>query len=161
MIKNYTSICHYCGKIYKSNRSTSKYCCSQHNALYHLNGCQIQIFIQDHIGVLFDSYAALNAMYLPPLSEDRWSKPYDILSVFSAANYLGTVPLGEEYILSGKFLIKRIITKTGCDMFCIKPFNLLTKEEKISRIIEHSSWTDQEDLRLRKFPTSIASTEEI
>jgi hypothetical protein len=47
LAKNYTSVCWFCGTIYQSNRSTSKYCSKKHNSLFALYGPQIKPIVNE------------------------------------------------------------------------------------------------------------------
>lgn len=155
MNPNYTSICFYCGEIYKSNRSSSKYCCHKHNSLYHQNRSQIDYSIEDLDGVLINCHEALIKLHNGPKDEDGWGPSHTIWSVYPGHFYFGPVPFGEEYLFVSGFLIKKVTDdKNDHGLFFFKPFQKLTKEEKAKKTILEGNF---KDLKTRNFHSNLAT----
>lgn len=130
---NYTSICHYCGAIYKSNRSTSIYCCTQHNSLFHANGSQIDYNVLTSNGEYVNYHEILSHIY----EKGRFFKALDPEDLYGEAlfnqGYIGPVPKGNELLLVSGFLIRKLFTpQLTIIYYAIKPMELLTKHEKAS-----------------------------
>ncbi len=137
MNRNYTSICHYCGKIYNSIKSTSKYCSKRHNSLYHLNGAQIDYTLIDPDGIRRNLFDTLTQLFKGQQSSDGWGPAHDIWSVYPKHYYFGPVPFGTEIIFVSGYVIKRIDDEPNLTtLFFFKPFQLLTKDEKATHQIE-------------------------
>ena len=130
---NYTSICHYCGAIYKSNRSTSKYCCRQHISLYNVNGSQINYNILNNKGGYKNYYEILSRIYnkgkfLTSLRPDSFDH-----EVLHNHGYDGPLPQDDELLLVSGFLIREVIApRMPFLYYSVKPMELLTKHEKAS-----------------------------
>jgi len=133
MNSNYTSVCYYCGNIYTSNKSTSKYCCPNHNSLYHLNGAKIENPILTSKGTYVDYSDIL--LWICIKYEDEslhlWSKSYSQHQLHSEFSYDGPLPMGSELILVGYYLIKKMEMGGGYpSLYCVKMIHSLTKSEK-------------------------------
>lgn len=128
---NYTSICFYCGEIYQSNRSTSKYCSPSHNSLYNENGSAICSVYPNAQGIYVDYLSTLSILYFGDGNQSQWSKEYEKSFCEKHYQYDGPLPSGDELLLVGSFLIRRssfIIGQGG--RYSFKPFIFLTKKEK-------------------------------
>ena len=139
---NYTAICYYCGTIYKSCRSSSKYCCKNHNSLYFQNGCQINNNLKRKDGSYVDCYPALKRIYSVQDDESLWSIGYPIDVFYSRFLYMGPVPFGDELLLVSSFIIKKVEGFHESDLYHAKPFQYLTKHEKATSIIQYGSVDD-------------------
>lgn len=131
MKMNYTSICHYCGAIYKSNKSTSKYCCPNHNSLFHLNGSQLDYTILTSNGEYVNYHEILSRIY----EKGRFFKALDQDNLYTESlfnqGYDGPFPKGDELLLVSGFLIRKLFTpRLTIIYYAIKPMELLTKHEK-------------------------------
>lgn len=136
---NYTGICWYCGVVYKSNRSTSKYCCSKHNSLYARNGPCIKPYmnrngeIMDYDPILENIYSEMGIFY-----EDGWGVAYSYRAIREDFEYTGPLPTGNELLLVGSYLIGADLNQaidTG-HVYFVKPFTQLTVKEKLASIIK-------------------------
>jgi len=137
---NYTSICAYCGEIYKCNRSTSKYCCTEHNSLFHAYGSIISDVDLSSNGIYVDYLWLLLLIYFEDPNPVEWSKTYNNKTLERQFHYDGPLPEGDELILVGQFLIRKLNLGFGGDgHYSFKPFHLLTKKEKASNVILNRS----------------------
>lgn len=128
---NYTSICHYCGVIYKSNKSTSIYCCKQHNSLYHANGSQIDYSILNNHGVYENYHEILSSLY----DKGKFFTSLSLEALHHEAlhnhGYGGPLPKGNEILLVSGFLIRKLFTpRMSLLYYAVKPMELITKHEK-------------------------------
>ena len=138
---NYTSICLYCGEIYLSNKSTSKYCCRNHNSMYNSIGSQIDNTILNCEGVYISYYVLLSKIYKSPIEPPSWQGMFSYDFLVNDLSYDGPLPLGSEILLVSSFLIRK--SSLGYHNKCfyfIKPFHLLTKNEKARSIIIKGSF---------------------
>src|SRR5438270_12728395 len=103
---NYTSICHYCGKIYPCRRAASKYCCKQHNSLYSKYGCQIKATVTS-CGAVYTFRHILQEIYQEwdIYYPGGWSVAYPLSTIRECFEYWGPLPCGDEILLVGHFLI--------------------------------------------------------
>jgi len=134
---NYTSICHYCGAIYKSNRSTSIYCSKQHNSLYHANGSQIDYGFLNSRGEYVNYHEILSHIY----GKARFFEKLNQEDLYGEAlfnqGYYGPLPKGNELLLVSGFIIRKLFTpRTAILYYAIKPMELLTKHEKATCAIK-------------------------
>lgn len=128
---NYTCICYYCGEIYQANRSTSKYCCSQHNSLYNANGPQYNRSVLNREGVYKDYYNFFNRLYKQLSGENTWSENCPSYAIVGKFNYDGPLPIGTELLLVSGFLLRKTtMVPAFREFIAIKPIELLTREEK-------------------------------
>ena len=139
--ENYTSVCQYCGVVFKNNRSTSKFCCDQHRSLYGQHGPMISPMIKDRHGNDFNAEEVLQTIYAyaEGLVEHRdgWSVGYaeeDLNDLFS---YYGPFPAGSQLLVMTSFVVKM----EECHLedepllhYFFKPIALLTKEEKATAV---------------------------
>ena len=137
---HYTNVCWYCGAIYKSNRSTSKYCSKKHNSLFNAYGSRIKP-IQDSSGNIVDYDRILEEVYSELEISDcsGWGANYSHRCVVDDFNYIGPLPTGMELLVVGSYMIKGFIGEAidGSNIYCVKPFTELTLEEKgTARIID-------------------------
>lgn len=135
---NYTNVCWYCGAVYKSNRRTSKYCCKQHNSLYALYGAMIKpIILAD--GKVCDYDFFLRSIYEHEMTNNpkEWGMGYLKKTIRNEFYYEGPLPIGEEILVVGKYVIKRHAKgiTTDQELFFVKPFWLLTDNERMSSAI--------------------------
>lgn len=133
---NYSNICHYCGTIYKSCRSTSKYCCKEHNSLYHLNGPQRVNAILNSSGVYIDYNALLERIYYTVDPRLSWRLGFTAFQLIVKLGYNGPLPEGDELLLVSGFLLRKVYYGFRREvLYKIKPFYMLSKSEKASSII--------------------------
>lgn len=135
---NFTNVCWYCGAIYKSNRSTSKYCCKKHNSLYSQYGVAIKPSISKE-GVVINFDPILECIYKEDLNKDLGlsASGYLMQTIRQEFEYSGPLPLGDEILVVGSYIIKKnsAISSDAYDIFYVKPFTLLTEEERMCSII--------------------------
>jgi hypothetical protein len=135
---NYTNVCWFCGKIYKSNRSTSKYCSKKHNSLYNMHGSQIKPLLDKH-GVAHCFDWILKEMYLDAgyFMDDGWGEAFDLRCIRNDFKYTGPLPEGEELLLIQSYVIRAEVGQAwnGENIYCCKPFIELTIEEKTRSIL--------------------------
>lgn len=135
---HYTNVCWYCGAIYKSNRSTSKYCSKKHNSLFNAYGSRIRP-VQDADGNIGDYDRILEEIYseLEISNFAGWGVNYSHRCILEDFYYDGPLPTGVELLLVGNYLIKAYIKDAwdGSNIYCAKPFTLLTIEEKSTAVI--------------------------
>ena len=128
---NYTCICFYCGEIYQSNRSTSRYCCSNHNSLCALNGTMINNTIINQEGQYKDYFMVFMEMFFQGTDKADWDGPYTYDTLVNEFGYDGPLPNGNELLLISSFLFRKLNSKEKeNDTYYIKPYYLLTKHEK-------------------------------
>lgn len=140
MNTNYTCICHYCGAIYGANRSTSKYCCKQHNSLYAANGSNIDYSILNSRNQYVSYYNVLSNLYRRLGNNKTWTKGCSIYEVKDDYLYNGPLPDGDELLFVSGFLIhKQYWLHRLADFYFFKPMELLSKQEKASCHIERPS----------------------
>ncbi|RYY43442.1 MAG: hypothetical protein EOO06_19695 [Chitinophagaceae bacterium] len=139
--KNYTSVCHYCGLIFENNRSTAKYC-EGHNAMYHLAGGP-RLETKDVLGidgVLFDVDRYLDLVYNDgkEKNQEGWSKCYHKTELLARFGYKGPFPKGSEYLVLGSYVLRRTVDiyYQFKDEYAVKPFTLLTKEERATKVFD-------------------------
>ena len=144
---NYTSICHYCGKIYRSNRSTSKYCSKQHNSLYAANGSNIDFTILNSQDMYISYHDVLSALYHRIAIYRTWTKGCSHFEVVGRFRYKGPLPKADELLLVSGFLIrKQYCPHRLRDYYYFKPMGILTKNEKaMYRIINPSFYYLKDD----------------
>ena len=134
---NYTYICHYCGAIYKSNKSTKKYCRRQHNSLYHANGSNIDYTILNSQNLHVSYYDILSDLYKTLGITRTWTCGYSIDEVKDDYNYQGPLPEADELLFVSGFLIqKKYWSHKKCNYYYFKPMQFLTKREKAINRIE-------------------------
>jgi hypothetical protein len=135
---HYTNVCWYCGTIYQSNRSTSKYCSRNHNSLYNAYGSRIKP-LRDTNGIVVDYDSILEEIFseLQIFYDDGWGAAYSGRCVIEDFNYSGPLPMGSELLLVGNYFIKAFIgdADDGSNIYCVKPFTDLTLKEKSTAII--------------------------
>lgn len=134
--QNYTSICWYCGGVFKSNRSTAHFCCDAHRSLFGPNGTIILPLAQNSKGEYYNAEECLDAAYeeCGRLSEynDGWSVTWPMKSMKNFG-YDGPFPMGKAILVVGIYLLKGVYIegeKNGC--FQLKPITELTTLEKAS-----------------------------
>lgn len=128
---NYTCICLYCGEIYRANRSTSKYCCNNHNSLYHSYGPQINRTVLNCLGVYKDYYEFFSTVYNGHSNGGLWSEYVIIHDLIFKYYYDGPRPSGDEILLVSGYLMRmKIMGERGREHYSLRPFELLTKIEK-------------------------------
>lgn len=134
--ENYTSVCWYCGVIFRSNRPDAKHCSSKHRSLRGKHGPRINSMVKDGDGKYFYSDESLNDAYEyhSIICEDGWSKGYTEAFFNNEFDYYGPFPKGSRTVVIGSFLLKM---HEWCDLFqfCInhyfvKPIDLLITDEK-------------------------------
>ncbi|MBK7308684.1 MAG: hypothetical protein IPO01_17200 [Chitinophagaceae bacterium] len=136
MSLNYTSICHYCGVIFKSNKSTATYCCKQHNSLYHANGSNIDYTILNSQDMNVSYYEVLSNLYKNIGSFQTWTRACSHVELEDEFYYLGPLPKSNELLLVSGFLIKKQYRPRAINgYYHFKPMQYLTKHEKASGII--------------------------
>ena len=122
--------------IYKSNRSTSKYCCKQHNSLYAANGSNVDYTILNSKDRNVSYYKELQNLYASLGDFQRWTKGCSKYEVQDEYCYKGPLPDEDEILLVSGFLIKRRYwVNRYYEYYQFKPMTLLTKPEKASCII--------------------------
>jgi uncharacterized C2H2 Zn-finger protein len=135
MNSNYTSICFYCGEIFKSNRSTGRYCNKQHNSMYNTYGARINNSILKSKGIYVDYCPFFRRIFNESFKHSlgwRGGYRHELLRHI----YDGPLPLGDELLLVSSFLIMGRSKVDRSDKFYfIKPFELLTMYERATRRI--------------------------
>lgn len=138
---NYQTVCHYCGIIFESNRSTGKYC-EGHNAMYHLAAGPM--LKTSHVlgtdGVLFDVDPYLEAVYnqKEKKGKEGWHQGNYEFQLRREFNYKGPLPKGSEYLVLGSYVIKRWVDQKEATtpIYRVKPFKLLTPQERATQVFE-------------------------
>lgn len=142
----YTSVCHFCGKIYQSNKSTSKYCCHRHNSMFHQFGPQINNSILNPKGIYVDYSFILWDVCMENLEIpfQSWSRNFSEWRLVYEFSYDGPLPLGNELLLVSGYLIRKqdFGQKYGCH-YSFKPFCMLTKEEKATSTIIKGTFNNE------------------
>jgi hypothetical protein len=128
----YTNVCWFCGTIYKSNRSTSKYCSKKHNSLYAKYGSQFKSYVNIK-GQIFDFENVFLELYstFPSFNED-WCGPFLMIQL-QEFGYFGPFPKDDKTFLVGSFLLSSESRQLSLDpyRYFFKPFKSLTFKEKI------------------------------
>jgi hypothetical protein len=135
---HYTNVCWYCGAIYQSNRSTSKYCSRRHNSLYYAYGSRLKPLLDasgivvDYDSILEDIYSEQDIFY-----DDGWGVVYSGRCVIEDFGYTGPLPTGSELLLVGNYIINAFIgaAEDGSNIYCVKPFTNMTLNEKSTAVI--------------------------
>lgn len=143
MKMNYTSICFYCGVIYTSNKSTSKYCCREHNSMFSVNGTKINNLILTPNGTYVDYSFILLWICIKhddELNLHLWSKGYTQLQLLQEFEYDGRLPQGSELIVVGQYLIKKTELSAELCFYYVKMIFFITKSEKATCMIAKGSF---------------------
>jgi hypothetical protein len=135
--ENYTSVCWYCGCIYKSNKTTSHFCNPKHRGLFNKYGAAIPSIITGSDGVLFDSDKALEEIDYNTDNPDPegWTYFYNLDSILYKYKYLGPLPQGDEILIVGSFAILKIETEYPQPLFGVKHITRLTRQERAGNLI--------------------------
>src|SRR5436189_3939164 len=104
MNSNYTSICFFCGEIFKSNRATARYCNKQHNSMYNTYGVRINNSILNSKGIYVDYNSFFLREFFRSQDYSGWRGGYRLEMLRHI--YDGPLPLGDELLLVSSFLIK-------------------------------------------------------
>jgi hypothetical protein len=135
---NYTNVCSFCGKIYRSNRSTSKYCCKKHNSLFNAYGSQIKPLVDEN-GVAHSFDRVLTKIYLENdyLNDNGWSAAYTHRCIREDFEYEGPLPEGQEILLVESYIIWVEVkgARNGENIYACKPYSDLTVKEKRKSVI--------------------------
>lgn len=129
---NYTTICHYCGEIFGSNRSTAK-CCEGHRQLLKKYGPNINSMVHDKYGILFNADELLGRYYnISGQWKDGWCTYQCHLVLRDEYGYNGPVPIGAELMVVGSYILKVVEDQYSGLELCItvKPITALTKKER-------------------------------
>lgn len=143
MKMNYTSVCFYCGVIYPSNKSTSKYCYPGHNSMYNANGTKINDLIITPNGTYTDYSFILLWICIKhddELNLHLWSKGYTQQQLLQEFSYDGPLPRGSELIVVGQYLIKKTELSAELIFYSVKTILALTKSEKATCIIVNGTF---------------------
>src|SRR5690349_4483298 len=105
---NYTNVCWYCGTIYKSNRSTSKYCCKKHNSLYSQYGPSISPSLNE-AGIVVNYDPILEVIFQEDVNKNLGyvASGYLLRTIQEEFEYNGPLPSGDEILVVGSYVIKR------------------------------------------------------
>lgn len=138
--ENYTSVCHYCGVIFKSNRSNAKHCCDRHRVLFWHDGSMISPFIKNDEGVHFNVDEHLQKAYDAGRKEDDleggWSHGFWDSDLADDFGFYGPLPKGQILLVIGSFILTRL---QRCEEapgihYYVKPISGLTKKEKATGV---------------------------
>jgi hypothetical protein len=146
---NYTNICHYCGIIYQSNRSSSKYCSPNHNALFHQHGSRVDYTFENYDGVLSNCKDILAELSSGIETEGGWGPGYSVEEIYVEKHYSGPIPLGQEILFVSGHLIKKKNDLKLPAAYFFKPFELLTLEEKANGLIQAGCFGPLKELEMR------------
>ncbi|HZH63771.1 MAG TPA: hypothetical protein VEY10_02695 [Flavisolibacter sp.] len=134
--ENYTSICHYCGVIFKNNRSRGKHCSDHHRSLYGLHGPMINPMVRDREGEYFNVDEYLMNIYeqsktLAPI-DGWWSVGFGEESLNDLFSFYGPFPTGGYLLVLGSYVMKKeeLMQDELRTYYFVKPITLLTVEEK-------------------------------
>ena len=127
---NYTSVCHYCGEIFQSNKSSAKYCCHNHNFMFHQYGSQINCSFINFDGVINNCEAVLEELSNGDKSDDGWGPGRNIMEVYPQFDYMGSLPLGDELILAGSYVIKKSLRPRARQHIILNPSNSLQEMKR-------------------------------
>lgn len=130
---NYTCICWYCGEIYQANRSTSKYCCTKHNSLYHANGSNIDYSILNSQEQYVSYHDVLSKLYKVLSNSNTWTRGCSINEVKEDFKYNGPLPDADEVLFVSGFLIQKQYRSHKLFDYYFKPMYFLSKHEKASK----------------------------
>lgn len=135
---HFINVCRYCTKVYTSNRSTSLYCCKAHNSLYSKYGSLLDLALVRSSKFSKFSSTLLEIFRNDYLNiEEDWSRGYSSRCVKEDFGYDGPLPNTDAYLLVADFLICRKLHSGVCGgkIYFVKPFELLTTQEKLSKKI--------------------------
>jgi len=129
---NFTSVCWYCGIIYKANRSSSKFCHSKHRSLYHKHGSHINPMVSDKDNCWINADERLEPIdyNMEKIQPQGWSYCYNPESIQYKYAYEG--PLPDEIIIVGSYAITRQLenfNKERC-FYGVKHISKLTIDER-------------------------------
>lgn len=133
---NYTSVCWYCGIIFKHNRKTGKHCCTQHRSLYGTYGSRISPYTQANNGVFINIDATLGLLYdvvQDGPSENGWIGPLTREVIEGDASYFGQLPVVGYILIVGSYALKASPMNkddTCVIEYAIKTIFQLTDEER-------------------------------
>ncbi len=136
--KNYTSICHHCGVIFKNNRRTGFFCCPQHRSLNGAIGSIISPMVPDEHGNDFNAEVILEEIYAHAkdiqVHEDGWSIGYKEEDLNRLFGYYGPFPTGSHLLVVSSYLVKMEELDPEEEglaaYFFFKPISLLSTPEK-------------------------------
>ncbi|RYZ24634.1 MAG: hypothetical protein EOO10_20335 [Chitinophagaceae bacterium] len=155
--QNYTGVCHYCGSIFKNNRSTGRFCPgTSHRQMYGNIGSQINPHVKNDEGQVYDADGLLANIYedsvdRDTLDSDSWSMGYERRDLRKDFQYKGPFPHGSEILVVGSYLLQKQIlweANTEETLFCVKPIGELTNNEKVTALIKspHDEKTSDEEV---------------
>ncbi len=138
--ENYTSVCWYCGVIFKNNKHSGHFCLDSNHRQRHWNkGSKINPLINDQNGHLINADHLLNTIYNSrrEKNKDGWSEACPRSVLRDNFHYTGPLPEGEELLVVASFVIRRSPGWAALSCFkahfTVKPIQLLTPEERASR----------------------------
>ena len=135
--ENYAGVCHYCGRIFKSQKSNAKFCPgTSHRQLHGNTGPRISPSLQDENGNLINADHLLRRSYEDRggINKDGWSAAYDAADLRNRFAYTGPLPQGAELLVVRSYLIQRSLSHDCVKArFTVKPIHLLEPWEKASR----------------------------
>lgn len=135
--ENYTGVCHYCGRLFQSNRSTARFCCPAHRSLFGRYGGRLPLHAPDEKGEYRSVDLALSALcrlgFNITITPDGWGAPQDREMITHYLSYPGLLPPDARLLVVGRFLIKRIepFESQGAEpLYAVKPITHLSREER-------------------------------
>lgn len=148
--ENFTSVCHYCGVVFRSNKSTARFCCSAHRAAYSKRGSAVSPLVMDrrssehqNIDEVFAQFYAFSET-LEERGRDGWSVGLAEETINERFGYYGPFPADTRLVVMGSYVIKKVRWAREEDDFLslyyfVKPFTLLTEEERAVGALVHAN----------------------
>ncbi|RYF87501.1 MAG: hypothetical protein EON98_00010 [Chitinophagaceae bacterium] len=157
--ENYTGVCHYCGAIFKSQKSNTKFCPgTSHRQKNGNDGPRIAPLLDDENGDIINADHLLGRIYEDRggVNKDEWSAAYSAALLREQFAYTGPLPKGAEILVVRSYLIQRCTSNSLMKpCYKVKPIQSLVPVEKETR--EFIDAIDVlEGLRTKKTGTSQA-----
>ncbi len=143
--ENFTSVCHYCGVIFKNNRSTAKFCSNKHRSLYGTYGAAIDpiVITADNRYInaddrLYAAYRSSQNLRGAKVAPGGWAHGFDEATFTKQFDYDGPLPEGDELLVVGSYILKGATVLQRLQfryLLFVKPITALTNEERATATI--------------------------